>query len=463
MSKFFCIYSLIVLALNNFFFDERYIYLIILQIVLFIFSLKRISGLFLLLNPGFWFGLTWGLALISYCFLDAYDYVPVKNMDMLSWLFSIVIFSNFLFFVFSVLVRKKEGANSFKNIKNTGNYQFSIIIATIVFLGGFINWVGVGMPIAYDDQLRQNWLTQIPRVTAITWYLIFLIFPLAFYNGLKFFDDLGRRKFINVLSVAIPSILWMLSTGGRQFLGFVILYYIIGLAVGLILQSNKPNFKRIAKKFFISIFGIVFSFGLMASLTTTARLEQQNAENTKMFEANEVLSAYGYFIYYMGGTVMTTQAYGIPVLRDNKAVGIVSFNGVLDIFGPLSLYSVFGIDRVTYKDTNPERDWAASGQELAFGTRNVFYDLYADFGRENTYFVVFALILLSQSLYIYVVNNNQRVGFVSFSVFIFFVIYWIYSQQLSLLMHAQLKWTIYSFALWYFSYKFFQGIVRSQK
>lgn len=463
MSKFFCIYSLIILTLNNFFFDERYIYLIILQIVLFIFSLKRISGLFLLLNPGFWFGLTWGLALISYCFLDAYDYVPVKNMDMLSWLFNIVIFSNFLFFVFSVFVRKKEGTDFFNNIKSTGSYQFSMIITIVVFLGGLINWVGVGMPIAYDDQLRQNWLTQIPRVTAITWYLIFLIFPLAFYKGLKFFDEVGRKRIINILSIAVPSILWMLSTGGRQFLGFVILYYIIGLAVGLILQSNKPDFKIIAKKFFVSIFLIVFSFGLMASLTTTARLEQQNSENTRMFETNKILSVYGYFIYYMGGTIMTTQAYGTPTLRDNKAVGIVSFNGVLDIFGPLSLYNVFGVERVTYKDTNPERDWAASGQELAFGTRNVFYDLYADFGKENTYFVVFLLILFSQCLYIYVVNNNKRVGFISFGIFIFFVIYWIYSQQLSLLMHAQLKWTIYSFALWYFSYKFFQGIVRSQK
>lgn len=463
MSKFFCIYSLIILTLNNFFFDERYIYFIIFQIVLFIFSLKRINGLFLLLNPGFWFGLTWGLALISYCFLDAYDYVPVKNMDMLSWLFNIVIFSNFLFFVFSVFVRKKEGADFFNNIKNTGSYQFSMIMTLIVFLGGLINWVGVGMPIAYDDQLRQNWLTQIPRVTAITWYLIFLIFPLAFYKGLKFFDEVGRKRIINILSIAVPCILWMLSTGGRQFFGFVILYYIIGLAVGLILQSNKPDFKIIAKKFFVSIFLIVFSFGLMASLTTAARLEQQNSENTKIFETNKILSIYGYFIYYMGGTIMTTQAYGTPTLRDNKAVGIVSFNGVLDIFGPLSLYNVFGVDRVTYKDTNPERDWAASGQELAFGTKNVFYDLYADFGKENTYFVVFLLILFSQCLYTYVVNNNKRVGFISFSIFIFFVIYWIYSQQLSLLIHTQLKWTIYSFALWYFSYKFFQGIVRSQK
>lgn len=463
MSKFFCIYSLIILTLNNFFFDERYIYFTIFQIVLFIFSLKRINGLFLLLNPGFWFGLTWGLALISYCFLDAYDYVPVKNMDMLSWLFNIVIFSNFLFFVFSVFVRKKEGADFFNNIKNTGSYQFSMIITIVVFLGGLINWVGVGMPIAYDDQLRQNWLTQIPRVTAITWYLIFLIFPLAFYKGLKFFDEVGRKRIINILSIAVPCILWMLSTGGRQFFGFVILYYIIGLAVGLILQSNKPDFKIIAKKFFVSIFLIVFSFGLMASLTTAARLEQQNSENTKIFETNKILSIYGYFIYYMGGTIMTTQAYGTPTLRDNKTVGIVSFNGVLDIFGPLSLYNVFGVDRVTYKDTNPERDWAASGQELAFGTKNVFYDLYADFGKENTYFVVFLLILFSQCLYTYVVNNNKRVGFISFSIFIFFVIYWIYSQQLSLLIHTQLKWTIYSFALWYFSYKFFQGIVRSQK
>lgn len=463
MFQFFCIYSLIILVLNNLFFSENYIYLIIFQIIFYIFSLKKRNGLFLLLNPGFWFGLTWGLALGSYCLLDIYDYVPVKNMDMLEWLFSIIIFCNLLFFVFSMFVRKREGANFFSNIRNTGNYQFSIIITIVVFLGGVINWVGVGMPIAYDDQLRQNWLTQIPRVTAITWYLVFLIFPLAFYNGFKFFDQEGRKRIINILSIVIPSILWMLSTGGRQFLGFVILYYIIGLALGLILQSNKPDFKRIAKKFFVSIFLIVFSFGLMASLTTTARLEQQNAENTRMFETNKILSIYGYFIYYMGGTIMTTQAYGIPTLRDNKDVGIVSFNGVLDIFGPLSLYEVLGIQRVTYKDTNPERDWAVFGQELAFGTKNIFYDLYADFGKEKTYFVVFMLILFSQCLYIYVVNNNQKVSFIFFSIFIFFVIYWIYSQQLSLLMHGQLKWTIYSFALWYFSYKFFQGIVRSQK
>jgi hypothetical protein len=69
----------------------------------------------------------------------------------------------------------------------------------------------------------------------------FIIFPLAFYKGLKFFDEVGRKRIINILSIAVP-VLWMLSTGGRQFFGFVI-YYIIGLAVGLILQSNKPDFK----------------------------------------------------------------------------------------------------------------------------------------------------------------------------------------------------------------------------
>jgi hypothetical protein len=196
-------------------------------------------------------------------------------------------------------------------------------------------------------------------------------------------------------------------------------------------------------------------FALFATFTNQIRASQQNSIADSPFVGVPVLESFGFFVAYMGGTIMTSQAYGMPVQRDLSQTGPVSFNGLLD-FGtdPISLYYILGLRRNTAEDTNPERSLASSGQELAYGTRNIYYDLEADFGYPEVIVVIFILVLISHIIFDVAVKNLDKKSLFKFSFLVFILMYWLYSQQLSLMMSTQFKWTLSSFLIWTLFYNF---------
>lgn len=465
---FFYLISLIVISFfcYNVIFPENlnsqyiYIYIIIIFLIILLFTLKKRYKLLSFIHPGTWFSLTWLVAIISYLLLDLWGYVPVKDSFLLSRLMLLIATTVLFFLIFAYIFPINSSIKSYKfNTQNLGSESLLIIFILISFIGAFVNWVGIGMPLLYNDSIRQQWLQEIPKITAVTWYPFHLIFPAAFFTGFRLPDYIlfklkDRNKYIiSLILLFLSAFLWSFGTGGRQVTGFVFLYFFIGISFSVSLANDfflkKKEFNFVKKKLYIFVILTTSLFILFSSITNSIRSFQQQSLSEKPFLGTPVLGSIGYFILYMGGTLMTHQAYGAPTRRNISETGPVSINGIFDWgVNKFNLMQLIGIRRVEALDTNPERAMAQHGQALAYGTRNIYYDLESDFGYRGTFLFVFIFVLLSQVIFNRLTTKKNLNNIINFVILIFIIMYWAYSQQLSLMMHGQLKWTVTSFLFW---------------
>lgn len=443
-----------------------------------VFSLFMLGGLILfvrkkygrlsLIYPGLWFAATWILAIVSYILLQLWGYVPVQVDELLKTLLLYVNLTA-LFFIVAMIFHKKPVVNYSTSLSNgfMGSQFVLTIVLIIVFIGALANWIGIGAPLGYSDTIRQQWLESIPKITAITWYPFHLIYPASFFIGWKLFDFFSRKDivrikyYISCLLLLFSIFLWSMGTGGRQVVGFVMLYFLVGVLYRFSIDKGQSvDFAKIRKKAAYVFGGLIVFFALFSTVTNQIRAVDQGSQKDNPFSGTVVLENFGFFIYYMGGTLMTTQAYGVPVKRDLTETGPVSFNGLLDLgVGPLTLYDLLGLRRNTTMDTNPERGLAQSGQEMASGTRNIYYDLESDFGFYGSTLAILCLVLVSHFIFAFSLTSLNRKTLFKLTPLIFILVYWQYSQQLSLMMHAQFKWTLTSFLIW----AMFHNILRNRR
>lgn len=420
-------------------------------------AIRKRYGALSIMYPGFWFSASWIFAILCYVLLQIWGYVPVKDDYLLRRLMFLIIITAVFFAIVMVFYPKPNVKYTVDLSNDFMGSQLVMSVFTIVcLLGALINWIGIGAPLGYVDDVRQQWLQAIPRVTAITWYPFHLVFSTAFFAGWKLRDaflgeNIKKNKYyVSCILLLLASLFWSVGTGGRQIVGFVMLYFLFGIIFRFSLYKDTAENLAKVKRKAIFVFGVLLlGFALFATITNQSRAMQQSSTSAAPFEEVPVLNNFGFFIYYMGGTLMTTQAYGLPARRDLSDTGPVSFNGMLDFgFSPFSLYDVLGIRRNDALDTNPERALEQDGQDLAMGTRNIYYDLEADFGFEGAIFVILILVIMSQFIFNASVSDLNNKNIFKLSLIVFFIMYWQYSQQLSLMMHTQFKWTLTSFALW---------------
>jgi hypothetical protein len=161
----------------------------------------------------------------------------------------------------------------------------------------------------------------------------------------------------------------------------------------------------------------------------------------------------GQFVLYMGISLASYQAYGLPNRRDLSETGPVSLGGLLD-FG---IRPVLGFRPLTPIDTNPERVLSSVGVPLASATRNVYYDFEADFGREGNILTVILMATISHLIFC----CCRRINFSKLSSLVPLIIsimFWAYSHQFSLLMFDFLRWTLVSFVVWDIGIRIFHEV-----
>lgn len=423
--------------------------------------LVKYYGMMAAVHPGLWFSVAWIAAFLAYWAIDAAGGVPVYSPDVLSQLMVLISLTAVTFIILTVVLRKNKVDLNFKNrpyaffLESTVSYRYFSVIGLV---GAVVNWLALGANFGYDDAIRQQWLSEIPAVTAYMWYLYFLSYPAAIMGGRMLFSDILRGdsvfkfKTLYWILPGISGLFWSMGTGGRQALGILIFHFVIGAAFALSWVAEngfKIPTKRLIKLTSIALL-IVFVFSLFVGLTGLSRAKQQGS-TASSFDDIWYLAPIGQLISYTGLTLATHQAYGEPDTRDLTETGPVSIAG-LQYFG---LRYITGWRYLTVDDTNPERALAPSGQELASGTRNVFYDFQADFGLfgAGVACVVFALISHLLFLKTRFLGGYRLMAATPLAMMIMF---WGYSHQFSLLMFNTFFWLVISCALWDVSLRFFK-------
>jgi hypothetical protein len=117
-------------------------------------------------------------------------------------------------------------------------------------------------------------------------------------------------------------------------------------------------------------------------------------------------------------------------------------------FQDFGLKSLMGWRAITADDTNPERELASSGFPLAFGTRNLFYDLTADFGYDGALACSIIMALISHIMFLLKTKQKIFGSMLYTAPFGMMLMFWLYSPQFSLLMFNTLYWLMLSSFLW---------------
>lgn len=425
-----------------------FLFLIALAIIL-----VKFYGFMAAMHPGLWFSVAWIAAFLAYWAIDAVGGVPVYSPYVFNQLIFFISLTAFSFIFLTFIFRRKSVVLDLKNkiygstSEGAGPYRYFSIIG---LFGAVINWVALGANFGYEDSIRQQWLSEIPTVTTYMWYLYFLSYPAAIMGGRMLFSDIlfGNAIFklrtLYWLFPVIAGFFWSMGTGGRQALGILLFHFIVGAAFALSSGAEK-GFKIPTKrliKLISTILLVVVFFSLFVGLTGLSRAKQQGGEASS-FDNVWYLAPIGQLISYTGLTLATHQAYGEPLARDLTETGPVSIAG-LQYFG---LRYITGWRYLTVDDTNPERALAASGQELASGTRNVFYDFQADFGFIGAAVVCVVFVLISHFLFL---KTRFLAGgrLVAATPLAMMIMFWGYSHQFSLLMFNTFYWLFVSCVLW---------------
>lgn len=414
-----------------------------------------------LLHPGLWFVLAWVGAILCYYLLDWGNYVPIHNDKLLDRLYYLVLITAGAFLLMALIVPrpaswKKTAPAPPVLDANVTLYRACVLIC---FSGAIINWIGVGMPLGYRDEVRQQWLENIPRVTALSWYPFHLAYPTALLAGIWISHGLFAKRKISLINLGFCSLpgaaamFWILGTGGRQMSGFVILFYMLGGVIGAMISVkmailDKGALARLLR-IGLALALVAVGFAWVASFTNRMRAQQQKRGTHTVFYDYPILNHFGPFIGYMGGTLMTQQAYGTPIRRNSRETGPVFFNGLLDWgIKDFTLYKLLGLREVTPEDTNPERAMARHGQDLAYGTRNIYYDLEADFGFEGAIKIILLLVFVANLFYWVCMRWLSSAHLLLIIPLLYIVVFWGYSHQFSLMMHGLQKWLVSSFLAW---------------
>lgn len=400
------------------------------------------------LHPGAWFAVAWLSAIPSYLALEAVEAVPIRDEDLLRSLLWYVTFAAVLFLALTLAPPRRPRSPSALSVSSIPR---ALKFFALAGLGGAaINWVALGATLGYDDSIRQQWLTQIPRVTVLSWYGYFLSFPAALISGRAAGLFLLRRESPKWREVALlmtpflAGFLWSISTGGRQALGLVVFHYLVGVCIALALGRQAGYSVGIRRGFraFLGLGVIIILLALFIGLTGQARARQQGNQASP-FEQFWYLAPIGQFIGYNGLALAAHQAYGTPARRDLSETGPVAIAG-LQYFG---LRYFTGWRPPAVDDTNPERALAASGLPLASATRNLFYDLEADFGEVGAYIATTILVFISH--FLFVATKNLRSGrLLPAAPLAMSLMFWGYSHQFSLLIFNTFFWLVVTCLLW---------------
>src|ERR1051326_3353166 len=357
--------------------------------------LFRRYGMAAVAHPGIWFSFAWILAIGCYTLMDWFDGISVYNQEQIDELLMFLVFTSALFLLFAWLFPRDR-----RRLRPSGtldvNRRRLLIASQLGFIAALANWYIVTGGTLYSDSVRQQWLLEIPVVTARLWWPYLATFPAAFLSAYLMTSDFMRRsrqkrhtRFAFGTAIAAGGF-WSLGTGGRQALGMVVLHAVAGVTLSLsfALQpislkpiARIPRFKTLAKTAAVTL-TLVAVLSIVSEVTGRMREEQQGAPQSTTLAQVPYLGMISVFVDYMGGPIATYQSYGPAPRRDLSETGSVALAGLQE-FGISYLAGWHAPGKL---DTNPER--AQPWLRFSSGTRCAFYDFVADFGFAGALVVV---------------------------------------------------------------------------
>lgn len=411
-------------------------------------------------HPATWFAAAWVMAVASYSLLELFNAVPIHNESQISELLTFLLITSGAFLLCAWLAPPPKRGRATSRLVTRAISSIEprpvLVAAGFGLVSSIINWYFMTGAATYVEAVRQQWLKEIPVLTARLWWPYMATYPAAFISAYSIMSDrrMNRKQRRLVLLAAVfagaAGIIWSLGTGGRQAFGIVVLYGAVGASAGWAFEADhlKKQTLRIYLRLLGGVIIVLVVLAGLVELTGRIRAEEQG-HSVSPFATVAYLSVVGQFVDYMGATISTYQSYGPAQRRDLTETGPVTF-GALHDFG---VGYLAGWRRPQVLDTNPERTFASRGLQLASGTRCVFYDLVADFGFGGGLFGVSVLVILSQMAFSWSVRRAGG-ALISMAPLAMCLMFWGYSHQFSLLMHDTAKWLAVSFGLWDIVYLF---------
>ncbi len=323
----------------------------------------------------------------------------------------------------------------------------SSYFSVISIVGAIVNVAFVGVDMAGIEARRQQWLQQIPTITARMFYPYMLAYVAAFVCGWEAVayraGGVKSRHWLWFTLPAVSGLLWTLGTGGRQAFGLVLLYYGVGGACGLAaryragLQIPRALIVRLGSVFLGTLVGLA----IVVSATARIRADYFGTVDTTGVQSIPIARQFASFVFYMadGPAAYQIKAETEP---DELGWGMHTFGVLEEVY----LDRVLGWRMETSAEVRRDASLEAQrGALLVHSVPTVFYDFQRDFGFTGGLAVASLLALLSHLLFRQWYVDQKRSSLVSQVPLCMAIMFWAYSGNYSLLRHDTLKWMILSF------------------
>jgi hypothetical protein len=265
-----------------------------------------------------------------------------------------------------------------------------------------------------------------------------------------------------MLAPLAAGLLWMLGTGGRQSLGIVLLYYSAGLGLHCIEHLSATKLKgliaggRRRTWLLVIAVSLVAAFSWVVSATGRIRGEYHGITSSRLDEF-KVLRTFSQAFEYLAVPISGYQLKTNPAIRTSEMEWGERTFGVLNHVWIGSLLGWKGEDRVSRVERRSGIEGLVGPEAwYFFATTSAYSDIQGDFGFWGGLVTSVLLVVITQIAYRHWSRNHARVTQLSSAIpLLIMMMFWGYSNQMSILTHDVLKWMVVSFIAWDLARSFF--------
>lgn len=426
-----------------------------------------------LAHPAFWFASGWLAAVGAYFLMVALKVTDV--FDEACWVqLSSYVSLTACFFLVAVafdpnMDPTNQAATNLPGLKHPlSAATLTKLFSSISILAALVNWLVLGANIGGMEQRRQEWLETTPWITARMWYPYILCYPAAtsvgwrlgrIWSGARWNSEL---PVIFMLAPLAAGLLWMLGTGGRQSLGIVLLYYSAGLGLHCIEHLSATKLKgliaggRRRTWLLVIAVSLVAAFSWVVSATGRIRGEYHGITSSRLDEF-KVLRTFSQAFEYLAVPISGYQLKTNPAIRTSEMEWGERTFGVLNHVWIGSLLGWKGEDRVSRVERRSGIEGLVGPEAwYFFATTSAYSDIQGDFGFWGGLVTSVLLVVITQIAYRHWSRNHARVTQLSSAIpLLIMMMFWGYSNQMSILTHDVLKWMVVSFIAWDLARSFF--------
>jgi oligosaccharide repeat unit polymerase len=387
--------------------------ILLLVVQLFIFYYRL--GLRMIAHPGTYFAAIWLFSVFSQQILMRYDLALVRDVESIDELNKLVLITSVFFSIwvfFDASKKKRTQIDINLHLKLYKNLIWITFIGAILLMLYTWNSIGISsLNLAHIRDLntrdKTNYFgTSVDPITSVLKYSQFFYSIICILSGyllgriylLKQDIQLDKKYLYIPLYITL---IYVLTTGGRNPLFIGIKYYFIGLCFSLP-KFFSPNERRwLLRRIFI----IVISLTFFSTYVNETRNEFHEMTSTSDKFNSPVLLALSGGIEYAGAHYYGYQLRNVDTYdEENLGFGYFTFNSIFEIGLPLSSYHGLSAtlgDLLGFKENPIDYFYLwENGFEGYYTTNSVYLDLKLDFGFFGAIIFLFFFTYYTQRLFV---------------------------------------------------------------